>query len=444
MATMRTTARAAPPRDGSNTGGTSTGGTCRPGRSPGRQHGQRQCRFRQRRKRRQRRQPGSGNGNGSGSGGGSGTNGGDGSSSATTLPPTDTVAPVIPEAPSAEVLAASEAGPQPSPLVATLIGLCGQRFPAAAPSRWSGGSPGRSQSLEAIAGSHFEVVVIGGGITGAGVALDAASRGYSVALLEGRDYAIGTSSRPRKWFTAASGTSRTLTWGWSVKRCSSASSWSSWLRIWSIRPRFGCRASGRRSRIARSGWASGPTTCWPGDQRAQTAASGAGAGDRPRRRIPVTGPAPDDRPGRAARTGPGPETRDPESAYLFWRDCQTDDARLVLTVLGEAERFGAVCLNGANVTRVLEKSGKARQVEFTEIIGETVVVEADNIVNATGVWADQIRLAKSNGKRTSRRSHRAGRHPLFSADDVTWAGPPVSCRPARAAGSSPCPGTAGP
>ncbi|HNK66927.1 MAG TPA: FAD-dependent oxidoreductase, partial [Solirubrobacterales bacterium] len=57
---------------------------------------------------------------------------------------------------------------------------------------------GRSQSLEAIAGSHFEVVVIGGGITGAGVALDAASRGYSVALLEGRDYAIGTSSRSSK------------------------------------------------------------------------------------------------------------------------------------------------------------------------------------------------------------------------------------------------------
>ncbi|HRV60341.1 MAG TPA: FAD-dependent oxidoreductase, partial [Solirubrobacterales bacterium] len=57
---------------------------------------------------------------------------------------------------------------------------------------------GRDQSLEEIAGSHFEVVVIGGGITGAGVALDAASRGYSVALLEGRDYGIGTSSRSSK------------------------------------------------------------------------------------------------------------------------------------------------------------------------------------------------------------------------------------------------------
>ena len=56
----------------------------------------------------------------------------------------------------------------------------------------------RGQAIEAIAGERFEVVVIGGGITGAGVALDAASRGYSVALLERDDYAFGTSSRSSK------------------------------------------------------------------------------------------------------------------------------------------------------------------------------------------------------------------------------------------------------
>src|SRR6185503_7665109 len=56
----------------------------------------------------------------------------------------------------------------------------------------------RARAIEEIAGRHFEVVVIGGGITGAGVALDAASRGYSVALLERGDYAVGTSSRSSK------------------------------------------------------------------------------------------------------------------------------------------------------------------------------------------------------------------------------------------------------
>ncbi|HEY2717947.1 MAG TPA: FAD-dependent oxidoreductase, partial [Solirubrobacterales bacterium] len=56
----------------------------------------------------------------------------------------------------------------------------------------------RARAIEEIAGQRFEVLVVGGGITGAGVALDAASRGYSVALLERGDYAVGTSSRSSK------------------------------------------------------------------------------------------------------------------------------------------------------------------------------------------------------------------------------------------------------
>src|SRR4051794_36309187 len=49
-----------------------------------------------------------------------------------------------------------------------------------------------------MAGETFDVVVIGGGVTGAGAALDAASRGLKVALVEARDYASGTSSRSSK------------------------------------------------------------------------------------------------------------------------------------------------------------------------------------------------------------------------------------------------------
>ena len=56
----------------------------------------------------------------------------------------------------------------------------------------------RGQALAALAEEPFDVAVVGGGITGAGVALDAASRGYSVALLERADYASGTSSRSSK------------------------------------------------------------------------------------------------------------------------------------------------------------------------------------------------------------------------------------------------------
>src|SRR5437868_10475685 len=56
----------------------------------------------------------------------------------------------------------------------------------------------RAQALESLAGERFDLVVIGGGITGAGVALDAAARGCSVALVEKADFASGTSSRSSK------------------------------------------------------------------------------------------------------------------------------------------------------------------------------------------------------------------------------------------------------
>src|SRR5918911_5532696 len=56
----------------------------------------------------------------------------------------------------------------------------------------------RADALATFERERFDVVVIGGGITGAGVALDAASRGYSVALVERDDHASGTSSRSSK------------------------------------------------------------------------------------------------------------------------------------------------------------------------------------------------------------------------------------------------------
>ncbi|HET8639542.1 MAG TPA: glycerol-3-phosphate dehydrogenase/oxidase, partial [Solirubrobacterales bacterium] len=83
--------------------------------------------------------------------------------------------------------------------------------------------------------------------------------------------------------------------------------------------------------------------------------------------------------------------RDPSSAYLFY-DCQTDDVRLTFTVLGEAVRFGAVTLNGAEVTELLSRNGRATGVAVVEAeSGERFEVGADNVVNATGVWADRIR-----------------------------------------------------
>ena len=58
----------------------------------------------------------------------------------------------------------------------------------------------REAAWHRLASDPFDVVVIGGGVTGAGAALDAATRGLSVALVEARDFASGTSSRSSKLF----------------------------------------------------------------------------------------------------------------------------------------------------------------------------------------------------------------------------------------------------
>ncbi len=83
--------------------------------------------------------------------------------------------------------------------------------------------------------------------------------------------------------------------------------------------------------------------------------------------------------------------RKPTGGYLFY-DCQTDDARLVLTVLGEAERFGAICANRLWATGLIERRGRVRGVCLRdELGGSELRVMAENVVNATGVWADRLR-----------------------------------------------------
>src|SRR6185437_1751565 len=56
----------------------------------------------------------------------------------------------------------------------------------------------RAASLAQLGEQTFDVVIIGGGVVGAGAALDAVTRGLSVALVEARDFASGTSSRSSK------------------------------------------------------------------------------------------------------------------------------------------------------------------------------------------------------------------------------------------------------
>ena len=249
----------------------------------------------------------------------------------------------------------------------------------------------RAQAIEAIAGERFEVVVIGGGITGAGVALDAASRGYSVALLERDDYAFGTSSRSSKMVHGGLRYLQNFDLGL-VREALLERQLMVQLAPHLVYPTpFLVPALGEDRRDRKIGLGLNMydvmATTRVGRSRRGMRSSKDGDEDyfwSPERHRTIEGE-------EVAEMVPALGDRHPTAAYLFY-DCQTDDSRLVLTILGEAGRYGAVMLNGAGVTEVLERSGRAGGVAFTEAeSGERIEVEAENVVNATGVWADQLR-----------------------------------------------------
>ena len=257
----------------------------------------------------------------------------------------------------------------------------------------------RSKALEALSADPFDVVVIGGGITGAGVALDAASRGYSVALVERDDYAVGTSSRSSKMVHGGLRYLQNFDLGL-VREALLERQLMVQLAPHLVYPTpflVPTLGDARRSRALGIGLnmydVMATTRVGQGRRERQ-------ARERSRQRegaeiVPEEEWAPDRHrtiPGEeAAELVPALAARDPKEAYLFY-DCQTDDVRLVLTVLGEAERFGAVSLNGADGGEVISKTDPAAGVVCVDASsGERFEGRADTVVNATGVWADRIR-----------------------------------------------------
>ena len=247
----------------------------------------------------------------------------------------------------------------------------------------------RADALKAVTGERFDVVVIGGGVTGAGVALDAASRGYTVALLERDDYAVGTSSRSSKMVHGGLRYLQNFDLGL-VREALLERQLMVQLAPHLVYPTpflVPTLGDGRRSRALGIGlnMYDVMATTRVGMSRRERAERAAGedywAPDR-HRTIPGD---------EVVELIPALAGREPREAYLFY-DCQTDDSRLVLTILGEAERFGAVCLNGAEVVGLLGHDGLASGVACIDAeSGERFEVEAENVVNATGVWADRIR-----------------------------------------------------
>ena len=275
----------------------------------------------------------------------------------------------------------------------------------------------REAAIEAVTGERFDVVVVGGGITGAGVALDAASRGYSVALVERDDYAVGTSSRSSKMVHGGLRYLQNFDLGL-VREALLERQLMVQLAPHLVYPTpflVPTLGDGKRSRSIGIGlnMYDVMATTRVGMSRRERAERIAGADYwAPDRHRTISGE-------EVAEMVPALAEREPRGAYLFY-DCQTDDVRLVLTVLGEAERFGAVCLNGAEVSGLLDRDGRARGVACVDAeTGERFEVEADNVINATGVWADQIRPEEIHDEaELPRIAPSRGTHVTVSMDDL--------------------------
>ncbi len=248
----------------------------------------------------------------------------------------------------------------------------------------------RERAIETLAGERFDVVVIGGGITGAGVALDAASRGYSVALVEKADFAAGTSSRSSKLIHGGLRYLQNFDLGL-VREALLERQLMVKLAPHLVRPlqlvvpAFDGARPDRLMGIGLNMYDVMATPRLRGRRSARRNANGGGDIDwSPERHRVIDGE-------EVVRLLPALSERDPSGGYLFY-DCQTDDVRLVLTVLGEAERFGATCANRLEVVELAHEDGQAAGVKVRDgESGEEFIVQGDNVVNATGVWADRIR-----------------------------------------------------
>jgi glycerol-3-phosphate dehydrogenase len=237
----------------------------------------------------------------------------------------------------------------------------------------------RAHELSALAdGEQLDLLVIGGGVTGAGVALDAQTRGLKTALLERRDLATGTS----RWSSKlAHGGLRYLAQGHPGIAWESARE-RHWLAT-HIAPHL-IRALPQlspRSALIETGIRLGDgMRALAGTSRHRLPRTRRISAEEAQRLAPALAP------------GHGP-------AILHWDGQLEDDARLVIAIARTAAAHGAKVITYAEVDAITANGATARD----GLTGQSFEVKARHVINATGVWAG--RLVEGIALKPSRGSH---------------------------------------
>ena len=255
----------------------------------------------------------------------------------------------------------------------------------------------RVRELTAVAdGEVLDVLVVGLGVTGAGVALDAASRGLSVAAIDAHDLAFGTSRWSSKLVHGGLRYLASLDVGVAYE-CAQERA----ILMEHVAPHLTSAlpvllpltstVSPRLARLHRVGIAAGDML---------RSAAGTPGSLLPRsRRISAE---------QTLRLAPGLRRSDLRGGNLNWDGHLADDARLVTAIARTAAGFGARVLTRCRALRI-DGTGAAARDELT---GSTFTIRARSVINATGVWAgdlvDSVRLRPSRGSHLVLRAERVG------------------------------------
>jgi glycerol-3-phosphate dehydrogenase len=258
-----------------------------------------------------------------------------------------------------------------------LVGDGGLVVPALSPAA-------RTAAIAQMAEHELDVLVVGGGVVGAGSALDAVTRGLTTALVEARDWASGTSSRSSKLIHGGLRYLEMLDFGLVREALTERG-----LLLDRIAPHL-VRPVPFLYPLQHRVWERPYVGAGIAIYDAMAYTSGTAHGLRHHRHLSRK---------HALREAPCLRKDSLTGAIQYW-DAQVDDARHTMTVVRTAATFGALVANQAQVTGFLRQGERVTGAAVTDLeTGDTFEVRAKQVINATGVWTDDTQaLADTRGQ----------------------------------------------
>jgi glycerol-3-phosphate dehydrogenase len=233
----------------------------------------------------------------------------------------------------------------------------------------------REDALDAMGAAELDVLVVGGGVVGAGSALDAATRGLSVGLVEARDFASGTSSRSSKLIHGGLRYLEMLDFRLVAEALAERGLLINTLAPHLVKPLmflYPLKGRGWERLYAGSGVAL---------YDALSIASGKSKGVPHHRHLTR----------RGAREVFPSLRKDSLVGALQYGDAQVDDARHTMFLSRTAASYGAHVASRARVVGLLREGERVTGAEVMDLeSGRRIDVRAKQVINATGVWTDDL------------------------------------------------------